>query len=103
MKINELVVNGGAELNLNISEEQSNKLLKYASLLKEWNEKINLTAITDDEGIAIKHFLDSATALCTKKVGETVIDVGTGAGFPGLVLKILKPEIKITLLDSLNK
>lgn len=103
MRMNELITAGCRELDINISDEQTDKLLKYASLLKEWNEKINLTAITDDEGIAIKHFLDSATALCTGKVGKNVIDVGTGAGFPGMVLKILKPDINITLLDSLNK
>ena len=71
--------------------------------LVEWNEKINLTAITDDEGIVTKHFLDSLTAIKTGYVKGKVIDVGTGAGFPGLVLKIAKPEIKLTLLDSLNK
>ncbi len=103
MEIKETVIKGGKLLGIDVSEEMAQKLLTYSELLKEWNEKINLTAITDDEGIAIKHFLDSATAICTGKVGEKVIDVGTGAGFPGMVLKILKPDIKITLLDSLNK
>ncbi len=77
--------------------------MRYAEMLVERNEKVNLTAITDDEGIATKHFFDSLTALCTNRVNGKVIDVGTGAGFPGLVLKIAKPELKITLLDSLNK
>ena len=99
----EILSTGFAQLELDISEEKLDKLLKYSELLKEWNEKINLTAICDDEGIAIKHFLDSATALLTDKVKGKVIDVGTGAGFPGLVLKILKPEIELTLLDSLAK
>jgi len=99
----DILIKGTNELSLTIDGEQLDKLEKYAQLLKEWNEKINLTAITDDEGIATKHFLDSLTALCTGKVAGKVIDVGTGAGFPGLVLKIAKPEIELTLLDSLNK
>lgn len=86
-----------------LSEEQYAQLERYAELLVEWNEKMNLTAICDDEGIATKHFLDSMTALLTDKVNGKVIDVGCGAGFPGLVLKIMKPELELTLLDSLAK
>lgn len=99
----DLIVNGSEKLNINLNENQVQQLMDYAALLKEWNEKINLTAITDDEGIATKHFLDSLTAIKTGFVKGKVIDVGTGAGFPGLVLKIAQPEIKLTLLDSLNK
>lgn len=99
----DILQEGAKELSLNINQTQIEQLEKYAKLLKDWNNKINLTAITDDEGIATKHFLDSLTALCTGKVQGKVIDVGTGAGFPGLVLKIVKPEIELTLLDSLNK
>lgn len=98
-----ILTEGCHSLNIDITDTQLDMLLSYADLLVEWNNKINLTAITDTEGIAIKHFLDSMTALCTGKIGNSVIDVGTGAGFPGLVLKIMKPEIKLTLLDSLNK
>lgn len=98
-----IIREGAAQLGLEISDLQVNQLIKYAQLLKEWNERMNLTAIKDDEGIAVKHFLDSMTAICTGRVGKAVIDVGTGAGFPGLVLKIMKPEMKLTLLDSLNK
>ncbi len=81
------------------------RLQKYAEMLCEWNEKINLTAITDPEGIVIKHFLDSAMLLKQVDIPEnaSVIDVGTGAGFPGVVLKIFRPDIKLTLLDGLNK
>lgn len=81
------------------------RLEKYADMLVEWNEKINLTAITDPEGIIIKHFLDSAMMLKYVDIPEnaSVIDVGTGAGFPGVVLKIFRPDIKLTLLDGLNK
>lgn len=99
----DLIKNGAEKLNIPLNDEQIGKLIKYAALLIEWNEKINLTAITDDEGIATKHFLDSLTAINTGYVKGRVIDVGTGAGFPGLVLKIARPEIELTLLDSLNK
>lgn len=98
-----ILENGFKELDINITPAQIDKLITYSDLLVEWNEKINLTAIYDDDGIAKKHFLDSATALMTGCVGKKVIDVGTGAGFPGLVLKILRPDIELTLLDSLNK
>lgn len=99
----DLILNGSEKMNIALSVEQADELIAYADLLVEWNEKINLTAITDNEGIATKHFLDSLSAITTGYVNGRVIDVGTGAGFPGLVLKIAKPEIKLTLLDSLNK
>ena len=99
----DLIINGSRQLDIPLDDVQVDKLMEYARLLVEWNEKINLTAITDDEGIVTKHFLDSLTAIKTGYVKGKVIDVGTGAGFPGLVLKIAKPEIKLTLLDSLNK
>ena len=81
------------------------RLEKYADMLREWNEKINLTAITDPEGIVIKHFLDCALLLKQVNIPQngSVIDVGTGAGFPGMVLKIFRPDIELTLLDGLNK
>lgn len=93
------------ENDLPITNAKLEKFEVYAKLLKEWNEKINLTAITDDEGIAVKHFIDSLS-LCKYVSFEnavSVIDIGTGAGFPGIPLKIMYPEINITLLDSLNK
>ena len=99
----DLIKNGAAELGIELDNNQVEQLITYARLLVEWNEKINLTAITDSEGIVTKHFLDSLSAFKTGHVGKSVIDVGTGAGFPGLVLKIADPEIKLTLLDSLNK
>lgn len=98
-----LIINGSKKLNIPLNEKQLSQFLDYADILREWNEKINLTAITDDEGISTKHFLDSLTAFKTGVVKGKVIDVGTGAGFPGLVLKIANPEIELTLLDSLNK
>ena len=88
-----------------LSERQLEQLEKYAALLLEWNEKINLTAITDEEGIAAKHFLDCLAFLrhVQIKEGARVTDVGTGAGFPGIVLKIARPDIELVLIDSLQK
>lgn len=99
------LINGAKELGINLSDDSANKLLLYMKLLIEWNEKINLTAITQPDDVITKHFLDSMSVFNTKyiKDTDTVIDVGTGAGFPGLVLKIVKPDLKITLLDSLEK
>ena len=77
----------------------------YYSMLIEWNEKINLTAITDPEEILIKHFLDCLTVFSKVEIkkGAKIIDVGTGAGFPGLVMLIARPDLEMTLMDSLNK
>ena len=90
---------------LTLSREQYEKLSIYAEFLVEYNEKVNLTAITEPIEILRKHFIDSI--LLTKYVdiplNSTLIDVGTGAGFPSVPIKIYRPDIKITLLDSLNK
>ncbi len=94
---------GADALGLNLPDGCEDKLIKYSELLTRWNEKMNLTAITEPDMIVSKHFLDSLTPLCTGKVTGRVIDVGTGAGFPGIVLKLAKPDISLTLLDSLNK
>ena len=90
---------------IEITNKQLSQLELYAALLKEWNEKMNLTAITDDEGIAVKHFIDSISVLkCESLSGSPkLLDVGTGAGFPGIPLKIMRPDTELTLLDSLNK
>lgn len=90
-----------------ITDEQESLLKQYYDLLIEWNEKINLTSITEYEDVVWKHFLDSALIIkqdvWRQKKEASVLDVGTGAGFPGLVLAILNPAKKFTLLDSLNK
>lgn len=93
-----------APFGVEITDDRFGRLERYATLLVEWNQKMNLTAITDPEGIALKHFADSL-ALCPHLPSTpfSLIDVGTGAGFPGLPLAILRPDMELTLLDSLNK
>lgn len=93
------------ELGILLEEQQLAQFDAYAQTLVEWNEKINLTAIVKPEEIVIKHFVDSIALLNTVEVkkGWKMIDVGTGAGFPSIPIKIVKPDIHLTLLDSLNK
>lgn len=92
-----------SKIDIELNEEQLDMFYLYMNLLLEWNEKINLTAITDPQEIIIKHFIDSLTISKYIKNKQNLIDVGTGAGFPGIPLKIVNEDIKITLLDSLNK
>lgn len=93
------------KLNIELTKEQNNNLEKYFNLLVEANKSINLTTITEKEAVYLKHFYDSLTL--TKAIDLTknlkIIDIGTGAGFPGIVLKIVFPNLEITLLDSLDK
>ncbi len=93
------------KLNINITEIQLKQLERYYELLIEYNKVMNLTGITDKEDVYLKHFYDSLTITKVIELNkyETLCDVGTGAGFPGLVLKIMFPNLKVTLLDSLNK
>ena len=91
------------DFNIKINDEQIKKFMNYMNLLLEWNEKINLTAITQPEEVKLKHFVDSLTVLKYINDDDKVIDIGTGAGFPGIPLKIMNENTKITLLDSLNK
>lgn len=101
----QLFLNGLKKLNIEITDKQTCQFEKYSQLLKEWNEKINLTAITDDDGIAIKHFLDCVLTLKYIDIPQSaaVADIGTGAGFPGVPLKIMRDDISLCLVDSLNK
>lgn len=88
-----------------LSEAQCTQFERYYALLVEWNSRMNLTAITDPKGVVEKHFLDSLLLLedVTFKDGDTLIDVGTGAGFPGIPLAIVCPSLQVDLLDSLRK
>ena len=86
-----------------LDEEQIQKFYKYMELLLEWNEKINLTAIVEPRDVILKHFVDSLTICKELQKNKTLADIGTGAGFPGIPVKILRPDLDITLIDSLNK
>jgi len=94
-----------AQFSLTLDPQAKQRLNDYAELLVDWNKKMNLTTIVEPEKIAIKHFLDSLLLLkyCNLEQGAKLIDIGTGAGFPGMVLKIVRPDISLTLMDSLNK
>lgn len=105
MSFYELMEKAADDVNISLSEEQYEKFIKYMRLVQEWNTKINLTAITEDEEFIKKHFIDCIKAFKSEKLNEakSLIDVGTGAGFPGIPIAIMKEEIEVTLLDSLNK
>lgn len=108
----EYIENTFSKINISITKRQECQFLKYYELLTEWNEKINLTAITEFEDVCNKHFADSSLFFrlfdsfdesVISLSGKRLVDVGTGAGFPGIVLKILYPDLSIVLLDSLDK
>jgi len=96
------IIEKGKDINIEISENQAETFFNYMNLLIEWNNNINLTSITEPNDVVLKHFIDSITIYKYVKDSK-VIDVGTGAGFPGIPLKILDEDMNITLLDSLNK
>ena len=101
----ELFIEEVKKLGIELDDDKLKKLEDFYNLLIEWNEKINLTAITNKEDVYLKHFYDSLTLYKEVDLNKniTLCDVGTGAGFPGIVLKIVFPELKITLIDSLQK
>lgn len=103
--IKNLLQNYIKDYKITLTGNQYEQFQKYFELLAEWNEKMNLTAITDESGVALKHFADSLSLLNFVDIPQnsSLADVGTGAGFPGVVLKIARPDIKLTLIDSLNK
>ena len=100
------LVQGIRDLDMDVSEDQLLQFDRYISLLLEWNNKMNLTAIVEPREIIVEHFLDSVSLLKAMNRGEdhySLIDVGTGAGFPGIPIKIMEPSIDLLLLDSLKK
>ena len=103
VEFSEKLVEQLAKIKISITEDKIEKFYIYMQLLLEWNEKINLTAIIKPEEIITKHFVDCLTILPEIPLNSKVIDVGSGAGFPGIPLKIIREDIDILLLDSLNK
>lgn len=99
-----LLKKGAASFHIELTDEQIAHFIQYYEKLIDWNEKINLTAITEERDVVIKHFLDSLSVLpFIPKDARNCIDVGTGAGFPGIPIKIIKKDLSVTLLDSLDK
>ncbi len=103
LEFNNSLIEKADLIKVEISQKQADNFYKYMELLLEWNKKMNLTAITEPEEVILKHFVDSLTIIPYLNEENTILDVGTGAGFPGIPLKILEEDKKFTLLDSLNK
>lgn len=110
MLLQEILKDGAKAFNIELNDNQIESFLKYKDVLKEWNEKINLTAIEDDNEIIIKHFIDSLSIIPyllpiahSPSPELKVIDIGTGAGFPGIPIKIIMDNAKVSLFDSLDK
>ena len=103
MTFAEILAEKGAETGLSFTPLQLEQFSRYYELLVETNKVMNLTAITEPEEVAVKHMVDSLLAYEAEMAGKTLADVGTGAGFPGVPLKIYCPELKVTLIDSLGK
>jgi len=98
-----VIVNGAGELGVAVTDGQAAHFAMHAREMMRWNRKINLTAISDPYEIAVKHYLDSIAAVPFIKPGSTLLDVGSGAGFPGIPLKIMIPSLCVTLLDARRK
>ncbi len=103
MEFKENIINKMRKIGIELTDEQVKKFYEYEKELLEWNEKINLTNIVEENEIILKHFVDSATIVKHIENGKKIADIGTGAGFPGIPLKIIKNDIEVFLIDSLNK
>ncbi len=103
MNLEKLLVKGSSELGITLNSRKIQKFLSYQELIKKWNSKINLTSVTDDSEIIVKHFLDSLTVSELITDGPNILDIGTGAGFPGVPIAIVRESLNITVLDSREK
>ncbi len=103
MKIDEILIKGARELGAQLTSNQVSLFFEYLKKIKSWNEKINITGINDERDIVINHFLDSITTLQFISEYSKVLDIGSGGGFPGIPLKIVRPSLEVTLLDSGQK
>lgn len=103
MKPEEMLSEGASRLSIELSDEDVALFIRYLDELKVWNRKINLTGLTTDRDIIINHFLDSLSAYHFVREGTRLLDIGSGAGFPGIPLKIVSPSLEVTLLDSSHK
>jgi len=98
-----LIKEGAGKLGIKIKRDRVEKLSQYAVELYKWNQKVNLTAITDSLEVAVKHFVDSLVPAVALETGSSLVDIGTGGGFPGIPIKTLRPSIKVILVDSSRK
>ena len=105
MSREDILIQAAKELDIMLSDEQVSQFIRYYEILVEWNSFMNLTGITEYDEVVVKHFIDSLLIVKTFDLSsiKSLIDIGTGAGFPGIPLKIIYPDIKVVLLDSLNK
>jgi 16S rRNA (guanine527-N7)-methyltransferase len=99
----EIIQAGAGSLRIGVDLQQIDQFARYADELIKWNRKINLTTITDPEALAIKHFLDSIAPVALIPPCASLLDIGSGAGFPGIPLKIMRPDLKVTLIDAVRK
>jgi 16S rRNA (guanine527-N7)-methyltransferase len=103
MKVTELLINGARELGIELTGQQTELFLDYLDCIKLWNKKINLTGIKDESQMVINHFLDSISILPFISENSKLLDIGSGAGLPGIPLKIVMPSLEVTLVDSVEK
>ncbi len=98
-----MVIDGAMQLDITVSANQARKLGQHAKELIQWNQTSNLTTITDPQDVAIKHFVDAIAPIPLIGEGVRVLDAGSGGGFPGIPLKIMRPDVQVTLVDSVRK